>query len=86
MTVYLLFIILSLSTFIIILTQDVDLLINNDNDIVTTTTNKIVTTVTCYYKIDNNHYTENDYLSWIENFMKIVSYVVIYVDDISYQV
>ena len=61
---------------------DIDI-INNNNDI---NYNKIVTTVTCYYKIDNNHYTDNEYISWIANFMKVVSHVVIYVDEISYQV
>ena len=70
------------SLFTIVLPNKIDV-INND---VTNESNRIVTVVTCYYRIDNKSYKDTDYLTWIALFLKIISHVVIFVDETSYQV
>ena len=47
----------------------------------------VVTVVTCFYVVpNNNHYSLDMFLSWIENFMQVVTHAVIFVDDISHKV
>jgi len=40
--------------------------------------NEVCTLVTCYYPVKTGKHSENDYMSWIKNFMKLKSPVVVF--------